>query len=841
MATYKYDLVGGKIVVTKVGVIRTRSFFPHQWKGLAFDSKNVFVEFDNSSYSAQIDPSLDIVILSGVTIAAGSQTSEQLFNTLNSSSVFQKASGGGGATTSASDLTSGTLPDARLSNNVVKTNDTQTLANKTLTSPIITNPTGITKGDLGLGNVDNTSDASKPISTATQTALNSKANNVITGYVSGAGTVSATDTVVQAINKLNGNTITRATLASPAFTGTPTAPTATVGTNTTQLATTAFVLANAAGITLTTNGTTGASTFNTSTKVLNIPNYSGASPTQAAALGYVDVTTLGIPSGAHTTDDRSTFQDILYSQKKIYIPAGVTINLTNVVYGQEGQDVIGSGMGKSVIRALNWTGGTEQSLMEYNGLSNIKFEGIKFTGNAVQMKSALKFNPFPNKNKNLKIYNCVFQDLWSHGVYFGSGDSTDQWYEQIDIAQNYFNKLYDPAHIIVPDEDLVNLKCVGVWLASHTKKAMIHHNFFEDQSGDAVHAFGTTPATGEVPLDPEWRRLDISHNYIYQTWMGIELNGNKGTANGSSVCSNIIIHIRRPNGAGFGISFAGDHSKINDNIIVTTEMSGLEIFGNNNEIHNNHHRFSVFKTGSGGASVPDFNSGATSVSNLEVYGSNVSIKNNVFNNDVYYDNGTVTTRQVNGINVINKSPYSPASFEGISDYATGYDIQGNHIHGVTKSFVESTVQPIRKVHIWDNHFSSKNLSNSAIWVQGFDWTINHNYFDLDGSPNGFVDGIGLVMVHNQATNTRSFVFGNTVRNENWFFPVNTRALYKYWNNQFINSSTYVGWTDYLHFPVTAAERTAISIKLGTQQTVTQTDGGAAAGTYNYVNGAWVKQ
>lgn len=38
----------------------------------------------------------------------------------------------------------------------------------------------------------------------------------------------------------------KAALASPALTGTPTAPTATAGTNTTQLATTAFVLANSA-------------------------------------------------------------------------------------------------------------------------------------------------------------------------------------------------------------------------------------------------------------------------------------------------------------------------------------------------------------------------------------------------------------------------------------------------------------------------------------------------------------------------------------------------------------------------------------------------------------------
>lgn len=40
----------------------------------------------------------------------------------------------------------------------------------------------------------------------------------------------------------------RAPLASPTFTGTPTAPTATLGTNTTQLATTAFVKANAPSI-----------------------------------------------------------------------------------------------------------------------------------------------------------------------------------------------------------------------------------------------------------------------------------------------------------------------------------------------------------------------------------------------------------------------------------------------------------------------------------------------------------------------------------------------------------------------------------------------------------------
>jgi len=54
---------------------------------------------------------------------------------------------------------------------------TETLTNKTLTSPAINTPTGITKSDVGLANVDNTTDANKPISTATQTALNLKANS----------------------------------------------------------------------------------------------------------------------------------------------------------------------------------------------------------------------------------------------------------------------------------------------------------------------------------------------------------------------------------------------------------------------------------------------------------------------------------------------------------------------------------------------------------------------------------------------------------------------------------------------------------------------------------------
>ena len=69
---------------------------------------------------------------------------------------------------------------------LVTTTGTQTLTNKTLTSPAISTPTGITKSDVGLSNVDNTTDANKPVSTATQTALDLKsplASPTFTGTV----------------------------------------------------------------------------------------------------------------------------------------------------------------------------------------------------------------------------------------------------------------------------------------------------------------------------------------------------------------------------------------------------------------------------------------------------------------------------------------------------------------------------------------------------------------------------------------------------------------------------------------------------------------------------------
>jgi hypothetical protein len=57
-----------------------------------------------------------------------------------------------------------------------------------------------TKSDVGLGNVDNTSDANKPISTATQTALNAK-QNLITIFNDGAPTAANTGNTTSNLRK----------------------------------------------------------------------------------------------------------------------------------------------------------------------------------------------------------------------------------------------------------------------------------------------------------------------------------------------------------------------------------------------------------------------------------------------------------------------------------------------------------------------------------------------------------------------------------------------------------------------------------------------------------------
>lgn len=123
----------------------------------------------------------------------------------------------------------------------------------------------LTKSDVGLVNVDNTSDASKPVSTATQDALNLKAN-----------------------------------LASPAFTGNPTAPTQAAGNNSTRIATTAFVQTATGALNTGVSSVSGTAPITVGGTAVNPTIAISAATTSAAgSMSSTDKTKLnGIESGA---------------------------------------------------------------------------------------------------------------------------------------------------------------------------------------------------------------------------------------------------------------------------------------------------------------------------------------------------------------------------------------------------------------------------------------------------------------------------------------------------------------------------------------------------------------
>lgn len=159
----------------------------------------------------------------GATTAAGARTNLGLGNVDNTSDVTKPISA---ATQVALDLKANAADvnaaldlkasAAMLAAHMAITVDTIMLATKAaltdlnnfapINSPRFTGTvSGVTKDMVGLGLVDNSSDAAKPISTATQAAL-----------------------------------ISKAPLASPSFSGIPTAPTASPRNNSTQIATTAY-------------------------------------------------------------------------------------------------------------------------------------------------------------------------------------------------------------------------------------------------------------------------------------------------------------------------------------------------------------------------------------------------------------------------------------------------------------------------------------------------------------------------------------------------------------------------------------------------------------------------
>jgi hypothetical protein len=136
---------------------------------------------------------------------------------------------------------------------------------------------------------------------------------------------------INTIYQTQANMSNYALLASPTFTGTPSAPTASVGTNTTQLATTAFVLANSgsSGILSSNNTFTGTNTF-TNTATFSNAFYTPAGSLISATNDIMDLTTTQTISGAKTFSTPPDFNGVNITVGSIPVESvmGTAVNLT---------------------------------------------------------------------------------------------------------------------------------------------------------------------------------------------------------------------------------------------------------------------------------------------------------------------------------------------------------------------------------------------------------------------------------------------------------------------------------------------------------------------------------
>ena len=151
---------------------------------------------DSTSHTATLSAtggSIKLVEGSGITLTTTGTTADGIIT------IASTGGGGSGTVTSVAALTLGTsgtdlsssvanstttpvitlnVPDASATARGVISTTSQTIAgDKTFTGTT----SGITKSMVGLSNVDNTSDVNKPVSTATQTALNLKQDTLVSG------------------------------------------------------------------------------------------------------------------------------------------------------------------------------------------------------------------------------------------------------------------------------------------------------------------------------------------------------------------------------------------------------------------------------------------------------------------------------------------------------------------------------------------------------------------------------------------------------------------------------------------------------------------------------------
>jgi hypothetical protein len=223
---------------------------------------------------------------------------------------------------------------------LVKTSDTGSVTSTMILDGTIVNADINTSAQIAYGKTNLTNsivDADINASAAiawTKIAPSSTVSATELGYVDGVTSSIQT----QLDSKLATTTAasTYAGLASPAFTGTPTAPTATAGTSTTQIASTAFVgtavsnLVNGAPTTLDTLAEIATALNNTSNFSDTVVLKTGSTMSGALAMGTNKITGLGNPTLAQDAATKYYIDNVILAPSNLTGPITSIGNVTSI-------------------------------------------------------------------------------------------------------------------------------------------------------------------------------------------------------------------------------------------------------------------------------------------------------------------------------------------------------------------------------------------------------------------------------------------------------------------------------------------------------------------------------
>lgn len=236
-----------------------------------------------------------------------------------------------------------------------------------------------------------------PLKIVKGTEIDSEFNNIATAVATKADSISPTFTGVPAAPTASAGTSTtqvattafvtaanvlqdtatalKAPLASPALTGTPTAPTAAVDTSTTQLATTAFVTSQAATDAPLANGTAAVGTSKKYARQDHVhpPLLQSGSSVYAASGTSLDIT--GIPSWASRVT--ITFKDVSTNGTSIPLIQLITSSAVTTGYTSSGS-VLATGVASSTSTSgfLTAGGSSDTASVSRSGQIVITYQGV---------------------------------------------------------------------------------------------------------------------------------------------------------------------------------------------------------------------------------------------------------------------------------------------------------------------------------------------------------------------------------------------------------------------------------------------------------------------------------